>query len=131
MGALVIDTHVLLWWLSEPARLSPLAARRLEAAAQVWVPAICAWEVTMLAQRGRIFLDRPCDTWLAQAFAQPKVACAALDWHIAAAAGAISAEHLHGDPADRLIVATARALRSPLVSRDERLRAFPGVDVIW
>jgi PIN domain nuclease of toxin-antitoxin system len=130
-GALVLDTHVLLWWLSAPVHLSDEAARRVGAATRLWVPAICAWEIATLARRGRIGLDRPCADWLAQAFGRPEIACAPLDWRVAAAAGGLAAEDLHGDPADRLIVATALALRCPLVSKDARVRAFAGVEVLW
>jgi PIN domain nuclease of toxin-antitoxin system len=130
-GEVVVDTHVLLWWLGAPEALSSAAAEALDQAARVWVPAICAWEIAMLQARGRITLDRPLQDWLQQAFDHPRVACAELGWKAATNAGRLGSDGLHGDPADRLIVATAFAMRLPLVTKDAKIRAFSAVQAIW
>lgn len=129
------DTHVLLWWLAGGRRLSRVADRAIEGAAHVLVSPISCWEVGTLEQQGRVRLDRPVSSWVAALLDDPRTAVAALSAEAAAWAGSISDDRFPGDPADRLIYATARELRVPLVSKDERLHAFAALDgavrVVW
>lgn len=127
----VLDTHAWLWWLSQPGKLSPAARRAIDEAESVGVCAVSAWEVAMLVGRGRISLDRDVATWVRQALAHPRVTAAPLTAEVAVAAGLLDAERFPGDPADRFIYATARAHRAPLVTRDERLRAYDPRGTVW
>jgi PIN domain nuclease of toxin-antitoxin system len=130
----VLDTHAWLWLEAAPERLSRIARAAVEHARRIRVPSICLWEVAMLAERGRIALDRPVDAWLAQALAGERVELAEITPGVAASAAALGHEGFHGDPADRLVYATARTARASLVTRDERMRGFD-VDaqrlVVW
>ena len=130
-GAVVLDTHAWLWWLSESERLSADAAAAIDRAARVFIPAISVWEVATLVSRGRLILDRPLDVWLAQAFAHPRAVCADLTWRITARGGQLGASGFHGDPADRLIVATALELGLPLISKDAQIHLWDGIDPVW
>jgi PIN domain nuclease of toxin-antitoxin system len=130
----LLDTHVVLWWLAGGDRLSGPARSAIESAAQLFVSAISFWEVGTLERRGRISLDRPVRRWASDLLADPKVELAPLAPETAIWAGAELGDDFPGDPADRLIYATARSLRVPLVTKDERVRRFAtggDVRVVW
>jgi PIN domain nuclease of toxin-antitoxin system len=127
---IVLDTHVLLWWLSEPRKLSKAATRALKATKTVGVPAISTWEIAMLAAKGRIELDRPVLEWLQTALQEPRVELLPLTPAIAVQATRLGAG-FHGDPADGIIVATALVEAAPLVTKDQKILDFTGVETIW
>ncbi|GAC1671539.1 MAG: type II toxin-antitoxin system VapC family toxin [Candidatus Limnocylindrales bacterium] len=131
----LLDTHVLLWWLSGGSRLSSAAAAAIDAADRVLVSPISCWEVGMLVRAGRIQLDRPIASWIAMVFDDRRSGVAPLSPEAAGWAGGLEDARFPGDPADRLIYATALEHRVPLVTKDERLREFSAitgdVDVIW
>lgn len=89
----------------------------------------------MLARDGHIRLDRPLGHWIALVMADKRSTTAPLTPEAAAWAGSMDSRTFPGDPADRLLYATARDLRVPLVSKDGRLlrhaRATGEIDVIW
>ncbi len=118
----VVDTHALLWWQAESDRLSAKAGEGIISADQVVVPAICCWEVAMLVTKGRVSLDRPVIDWVHDLFGTPAVTPADITPAIAADAGLL--DQFHGDPADRLIVATATNLSLPLVTKDRHMHEF-------
>ncbi len=127
---IVVDTHVLLWWKNSPQKLGRKARSELENAAEVGVCPISCWELAMLVQKQRLRLDRDVLVWLKQALAQPTTRLLPLLPEIAVLATGLGAE-LTGDPADRLIVATALHFRCPLVTADRRLLAFRQVQAVW
>ena len=131
MTAVVLDTHAWLWLSSDPDRLSGPATSAIEAAETIGVPSICCWEVAMLVQKGRIALDRPVAAWVRAALAREAVLAMAITPEIAASAGLIDAEQFPGDPADRMIYATARGAGAPLITRDARLRDFDPRGTLW
>ena len=129
---IVLDTHAWLWWVAAPERLPDSARRLIAGTAQVGVSAVSAWEVGMLAQRGRITLDRPTEHWITAALtAEARIVELALSARIAVRAAALTAEGFHGDPADRFIYATARAHDAVLVTRDAALREFDPDRTAW
>ena len=128
---IVLDTHAWLWWVAEPGRLSPAARQAIDAAETIGVSTFSAWEVTMLVQHGRISLDRDVATWVRQALAPEPVVKLAPTAEIAVAAGLLDAEQFPGDPADRIIYATAKAAGAALVTRDEALRRFDARTAVW
>lgn len=113
-------------------RLSKWAAPEIAAAEHVDISAISLWEVTTLVRFGRVALDRPAHRWVADLLAGP-VDCIDVDASIAADAGSLEA--FHGDPADRIIYATAAQHRLTLLTKDRRLTdhaaELGSVDVIW
>ena len=130
---IVIDTHVLVWWLTGAPGLSRKAERALAAhgdPGQIVVSAISLLEIATATRRGRLRLSMPLDQWLAAANSLPEIRVEPVSAEIAVRAGGL-AEPMHGDPADRLIVATSAALGVPLVTGDKKIQAYRGVKTIW
>lgn len=123
-GPVLLDTHVLVWLLSGHERLGPRARQRIEDAAAseagVWIAAITPWEVAMLVAKGRLSLAQDVGEWIDAALALPGLYLAPLEPAIAVAATRLPGE-MHGDPADRLIAATARHRGALLVTADTAL----------
>ena len=135
---LLLDTHVLLWWQARSRKLSRRARAEIEAADALLVSAITCWEVATLLAHGRFALDRTIDEWLADMEAEPRVEVVPLSARAAIQALSLDRAGFHGDPADRLIYATAAEQMVPLITADERMRAFArgesaavAVRVIW
>ena len=119
----LLDTHVLLWWVSDPDRLSPDHLEILSTVgpeSPVGVSEISLWEIATLYDLGRIGLRGPLRDWLETAVAPPLVQRLGISPAIAAEVAALPAS-FHRDPADRILVATARVLGIPLLTRDRRI----------
>jgi PIN domain nuclease of toxin-antitoxin system len=127
---ILLDTHVLHWWTAEPERVSPAAARAIEAADELAVAAISWWELAWLVHHGRIGITVPARTWIGRLGRD--VRTAALTPSIAASAVSLP-DSFPRDPADRLIWATAIENGWRLVTRDARLREQDpaGAVVVW
>ncbi len=120
---LILDTHVLLWWLAQPQQLSTKQRRVLQRAGPdkpVHVADISLWEIAMLHSLGRVRLELPIRDWLERATAPPLVQRIGISPAIAAEVAALPAS-FHRDPADRIIVSTARVYGSTLLTRDRRI----------
>jgi PIN domain nuclease of toxin-antitoxin system len=126
----VLDTHTWIWWVSEPARLGRKGRREIDTAREIGIPAICCLEVSVLVARGRIHFDRPTLEWIHDALALPRVELLPLTPAVAVKAAELPAA-FPGDPADRLIAATAVLESAALVTKDERIRGFAGMRAIW
>jgi len=126
----LLDTHVLHWWSAEPARLSARAAQLLSEAAELAVAGITWYELAWLATHDRIVLAAPVTAWLGRLSAQ--VRTVGITPAVAAAAAALPAS-FPGDPADRIIYATAAERGWPLVTKDRRLRGHrhPRQGTVW
>ncbi|MBL8471805.1 MAG: type II toxin-antitoxin system VapC family toxin [Rhodocyclaceae bacterium] len=131
---IVLDTHALLWWASgDEGRLSTPASRAIAAEmreGQIMVSSISAWELAMLVCKGRVALSMDVDAWLSVLSQIEPVHFVPVDNEIAVKSTELPGE-FHKDPADRIIVATARKLAAPLVTADERIRAYPHVQTVW
>jgi PIN domain nuclease of toxin-antitoxin system len=128
---IVLDTHAWLWWVDRPERLSENASDAIDTATEIGVSTISAWELTMLVVRRRISLDREVDLWVRQALADERIQTLAPSAQVAVAAGELDEKRFPGDPADRLIYATARSIGATLITRDEAIRAFDAVSTLW
>jgi PIN domain nuclease of toxin-antitoxin system len=119
----LLDTHVWLWWLLGSDRLQKqerTALDRLASRAELRLAAVSLWEAQMLHAKGRLALDRPFDVWIREAAGAAVIEIAPLDVEVVIALDGLPAS-FHGDPADRLIVATARAHRIPLATYDRAI----------
>lgn len=119
----LLDTHILIWWLGENNRLSP-AQRKVVASAGAESPLLVSdislWEVAMLQSLGRIRLKIPLREWLEKAVAPPLVQRHGISPAIAAELAALP-DSFHRDPADRILVATARVFGATLLTQDRRI----------
>ena len=132
---IVIDTHVLVWWangtaekLSRRARYHLARVEKIDGG--ILISAISAWEVAVLISKGRLTLAMDADDWLTHAAALPGVRFIPVDRHIAVQSLRLP-EPFHADPADRMIVATARSLNFPLVTADKGIHRYPHVKTVW
>ena len=119
----LLDTHVLIWWLNDPMRLSPRQREAVEATTPddpLCVSDISLWEVAMLQGLGRIRLALPLREWLDLAVAPPLVRRQGISPAIAAEVAALP-DSFHRDPADRILVATARVMGATLLTNDRRI----------
>jgi PIN domain nuclease of toxin-antitoxin system len=126
----VLDTHVIHWWSAEPDRLSRTAAKALSEADELAVAAISWFELAWLASHERIVLTIPIRSWLERLAAQ--VRTVSITPAIAERAVALPSS-FPGDPADRLIYATAIEHGWRLVTKDGRLRTHrhPRPIAVW
>jgi PIN domain nuclease of toxin-antitoxin system len=132
---IVLDTHVLIWWVSGAAEkfsrpATDALGQALGKEASVFVSAISAWEIAVLIQKGRLVLSMDVEEWLSHAASLPELRFLPIDRHTAVQAVRLPGA-FHSDPADRIIVATARRLNLPLVTADERIRDYQHVRSVW
>lgn len=127
MSAVLLDTHVWLWYADGVReRLSPATVRKLDKIRMsdgLLVSAISVWELGMLSSRGRIQLAVPLRDWVDAALAAPGIRLTNLD-AAAAAESTLLPGNPHGDPADRLLIATARTQSIALATRDTQIIAY-------
>jgi len=120
----LLDTHIWVWWLTPGSPLARSERKALDVAAErreVCLAAISLWEAQMLYRKRRLELPLPFSDWLARAADSRFVSVIPLDVETVLALDSLP-RSFHGDPADRLIVATARAHALPLATRDTRIR---------
>ncbi len=128
----LLDTHVLIWWLNDRNRLSPDQREVVGSAgaqSPLLVSDISLWEVATLHGLGRIRLSLPLRDWLDKAVAPPLVRRHRISPAIAAELAALP-DSFHRDPADRILVATARVLGATLLTQDRRIVDAALVDTL-
>lgn len=130
---ILLDTHTWIWWASDPALLSGKArsaVNKARDAGEVHVSAISAWEVAVLEKRGRLKLTMHVRDWIARSEALPFLHFVPVNTRIAVDSVELPGA-FHEDPADRIIVATARTLNAVLVTKDEKILKYPHVKALW
>lgn len=122
-SSLLLDTHVLIWLVEGEQSLGQRARLAVDEQAKresVWVSAITPREIGLLINKKRLRLGLDALTWVTKAIHLPGVRLADLAPEIAVGSTQLPFE-IHPDPADRILVATARYLGATLVTADQRL----------
>lgn len=130
---IVLDTHTLVWWVTGDPALSKKAKAAIEreqAGGDIVVSSISAWEIATLVKRDRLVLSMDVSSWLAAVTQINAVRFVPVDVEVATKSVELPGE-FHKDPADRMIIATARKLAVPLVTKDGRIQAYAHVKTIW
>lgn len=130
---IVLDTHVLLWWLNSPKNLSKKASKAIDESIkhqEILISSISVLEVYMLVKKGRLELNTLPDSWLQKVESLPFVRFIPVDNRIAVQSVDLP-ELLHKDPADRIIIATALNIGAKLITSDRMILNYPHVQSIW
>ena len=132
---ILLDTHIWIWWVDGSKKLTKGHVSYLESCEDdgLGVCVTSCWEVAMLFSKGRLTLKPDVmpsvSSWIAGALAYPGIELLDLTPAIAVASCELPGR-FHKDPADRIIVATAREYDTDLVTTDKKIIKYPHVNVI-
>lgn len=128
---IILDTHSWIWWVSEPERLTGQQRTAIANSENdtLGISAISCWEIAKLVERGRLELDRDVAAWLSAALLYPGIQLIELTPEIAVESTRLPGG-FHRDPADQIIVATARILKCKLVTSDQKILAYEHVETV-
>lgn len=123
MTNLLLDTHVLIWWLEKSPRLGPRIKKTLlQPRTAPWVSAISIWEIAIKAASDRLDMKTPMEEWVPQLAGEWGVHPLAISFEHAMAAGKLPRHH--ADPFDRMLVAQAQCEGLSIVTVDPAIRAY-------
>ena len=130
---IVIDTHILIWWVSGDKKLSNAAKNIIKKTlvdSEVIISSISVWEISMLIEKERLVISMDIESWINEVSSIEGVRFMPVDNEIGIKSTKLPGD-FHKDPADRIIVATARKLAVALVTADEKIIEYPYVKTIW
>ena len=126
---LVLDTHVWIWWIAEPERLSEQAVRMIESSEnQVFISTASAWEISIKYSLGKIKLQTSIEDFFMSVV--PKCDFSTIKVEFIHALRVASLPHHHNDPFDRLLIAQAQIEKMPIVTTDRKFSKYD-IDIIW
>lgn len=129
----LLDTHTWIWWNVHPARLSTKVKNIIagvRAPQELLLSAISPWEFAKLLEKGRLRLSIGGDMWLQEALRMPVLRLVPLSPEIAWQSTTLP-RPFHDDPADQIIVATARTENATLLTSDHLIQSYPHVQTVW
>ena len=132
---IVLDTHALVWWVSDDDQLSSKAVKAIkkeldDEVGEIIVSSISTWEIALLVEKKRLKLTMDVDEWIQTISMIDKVKFIPVDNQIAIQSVRLPGE-FHPDPADRLITALARHLSAVLITSDKKIRNYQYVKTVW
>jgi PIN domain nuclease of toxin-antitoxin system len=126
---LLLDTHIWIWSVSEPQRLTRRVARELENTQnQLWLSPVSIWETLLLHRKRRLKIPEGFSTWVTRALTAMPLNEAPLTFELAGALSTINLPHL--DPADLFLAASAKVFGLTLVTSDRNLIRTPEISVL-
>lgn len=129
----LLDTHAWIWWNMNPAHLSTRVTGRISNVKkydELLLSAISPWEFSKLLEKERLSISCDPETWIEQALQMPKLRLVPITPSIAYRSTILPAS-FHNDPADQIIVATAREENAAIVTKDQRIRTYKHVRSFW
>ena len=129
----LLDTHAWVWWLAQDRRLSTRAKSAITTGLveqDLWISLISVWEVAKKVEKKQLILDRSLGQWLDEALTPQGLGV----WELTRPILVESCElpqPFHGDPADQILVATARHHGAKLLTKDQRIRRYAHVQSVW
>jgi PIN domain nuclease of toxin-antitoxin system len=127
---IILDTHIWVWWVHGDERITSTQAEiKTNEEDVIGVSAISVWEIAKLAEYNRLELHCPLREWFYEALGYPGIRLVELTPEIAIESTNLPGE-FHRDPADQIIVATARLYGSQLVTSDSKILKYPYVNSI-
>ena len=129
----LLDTHVWIWWQALAEKIGPGVRETLTALGeddQLFLSAISVWELAKLVEKGHLKLGTSVDEWTRQALEMPRLQQLPLSPAIAIESTRLP-QPFHDDPADQIIVATARLTDSTVISADRLIRDYAHVHTLW
>lgn len=127
----ILDTHIWIWWLHEPNKLSHRQIDEIKKNEEdiIGISSISCWEIAKLVEYKRLALPLPIDDWFEHAFIYPGSQIINLTPDIAIESTRLPGD-FHRDPADQIIVATARVYGCPVITADWKILKYPFVNSI-
>ena len=130
MRSILLDTHVWIWMSAgQDQLLSTSAKKAVHSAREKWISAISCWELAKLVEKKRLGFSIPVISWIHQSLIENELRIADLTPEVAVESTLLKG--FHQDPADQIIVATARILKMPLVTSDQRIKNYIGIECLW
>lgn len=129
----LLDTHVWIWWNMNPANLSPKVRKLLSKPKhydELLLSAISPWEFSKLLEKERIGISCNPEEWISEALEMSKLRLVPLSPTVAYRSTSLP-QPFNGDPADQIIVATAREENATLLTKDKNIRKYSHVRSIW
>jgi PIN domain nuclease of toxin-antitoxin system len=129
----VLDTHTWVWWHTNPGNLSPKVKKLIGNTKQyeeMLLSAITPWEFSKLLEKKRIGISCDPEDWINKALEMPKLRLVPIS-PVLAYRSTILPQPFHSDPADQIIVATAREENATILTKDGRILAYKNVRSLW
>ncbi|SKB14344.1 PilT protein domain protein [Planktothrix sp. PCC 11201] len=126
---ILLDTHIWVWWVHDNSQLPQDYKQYIQEQEfqGLGISIISCWEIAKLVERSRLMLPCPVDEWLDQALIYPGISLLNLTPRICVESTQLPG-NFHRDPADQIIVASARVYDCPLVTMDSKILAYPYVE---
>ncbi len=127
---IVLDTHIWIWWVNDSPRLTEQHKQWIKdyQSQGLGISVISCWEVAKLVEKNRLILSIPVNEWLQKALAYPGVQLLNLTVPIIVQSTQLTG--FHNDPADQIIVATAKVYDCLLLTADGKILNYAGVDAL-
>jgi PIN domain nuclease of toxin-antitoxin system len=127
---ILLDTHALIFWANEPDSLGENARKTINSASRIGMHIISCFEIAILVEKEKIVLNKPADSWIADALSHPKVEIVPLTVPVAVKCTQLPG-NFHRDPADRMLAAECLMNDYPMVTKDRLISQWGYIETIW